>query len=260
MSEGLQFWAAFPARLRRLAKFLFARDSHMVGFLIIGTPLSLLFGVALGKYLLPLVQALVAFPLFLFLVGRQRWGRAFLALALWAFLGSVSVGVASYFWPAHMETTVLNGREYQGEMFHWIATGVGPEGDIRQFLPKHLLHFGVFSLLTFASAGFLGLVMGSILVNYMSFYVGTLLLQAEQFWSVLVIGWPPWAILRVLGFILVAVFLAALTIRFFTSLKLDLEGAKRCLAAGVVLLTLDVVLKWSLAPIWRSLLDEYTVL
>ncbi|HUV12638.1 MAG TPA: hypothetical protein VMY18_03280, partial [Acidobacteriota bacterium] len=89
---------------------------------------------------------------------------------------------------------------------------------------------------------------------------GMLLLQAERFWAVLALGWPPWAVLRVLGFILVAVFLAALTIRLFTSVKLDLAGAKRCLAAGAVLLTLDVILKWSLAPIWRSLLDAYTVL
>ncbi len=260
MSEVLAFSAAFRESLKRLLHFLFARDSRVVAFLIIGAPLSLLFGLALGKYLLPLVQALVAFPLFLFLVARRRWSRAFLAMALWAFLGSVSVGIASYLWPARMEATVLNGREYQGEMFHWIETGVGPEGDIQQFLPQHLLHLGVFILLTFLSAGFLGLVMGSVLVNYMSFYVGLLLLQAERFWLVLALGWPPWAVLRVLGFILAAVFLAALTIRLFTSLKLDLTGAKRCLAAGAVLLMLDVVLKWSLAPIWRSLLGAYTTL
>jgi len=260
MSEALAFKETVPERLKRFLHFLFARDSHVVAFLIIGTPLSLLLGIALGKYLLPLVQALVAFPLFLFLVARQRWARAFLAMALWAFLGSASVGMVSYLWPARMEVTVLRGQEYQGEMFHWIKTGVGPEGDIQQFLPQHLLHFGLFSLLTFLSAGFLGLAMGSVLVNYMSFYVGTLLLQAEQFWAVLALGWPPWAVLRVLGFILVAVFLAALTIRSFTSLKLELAGAQRCLAAGAVLLVLDVVLKWSLAPFWRSLLDAFTVL
>jgi hypothetical protein len=260
MVEVFESGAKFKERLRNSTHFFFSRDSQIFGFLLIGTPLSLLVGVLLGKYLLPLVQALVAFPPFLFLVARQRWSRAFLAMVFWALLGSISVGFASYFWPAHMEEAILNGPEYQGEMFHWIETGVGPEGDIRQFLPQHLLHFGVFSLLTVLSAGLLGLVMGSVLVNYMSFYVGTLLLQAEQFWAVLLMGWPPWAILRVLGFILAAVFMAALTFRYVSSVELDLKGAKWCMTTAVVLLGFDILLKWSLAPIWRVLLERFTVL
>jgi hypothetical protein len=260
MVEELWTGTKFKEKLGGLEHLLFSNDSQIVWFLIIGTPLSLLVGVFLGKYLLPLVQALIAFPPFLFLVARQRWSRAFLAMTLWALLGTFSVGIASYFWPAHMESTILNGPEYQGEMFNWIETGVGPEGDIQQFLPQHLLHFGVFSLLTFLSAGLLGLVMGSVLVNYMSFYVGTLLLQAEQFWAVLLMGWPPWAILRVLAFILAAVFLAALTFRYVSSVKMDIGGAKRCMAVAVALLALDILLKWSLAPIWRSLLKDFTEL
>lgn len=252
--------SALTKRLEGLGHLLFTPDKRAVAFLLIGTPLSLLVGVAAGRYLLPFVQTLVAFPLFLFLILKQRWKQAFLAMTLWAFLASLSVGIASYYWSSYMEGTILNGPEYQGEMFHWIATGEGREGDIRRFLPQHLLHFGAFSLLTFLSAGFFGLVIGSVLVNYMSFYVGTLLLQAESFWPVLVMGWPPWAILRVLGFVLVAVFLAAMTIHLFTSIKQDLSGARRCLAAGALLLLLDVLLKWVLAPFWGTLLAEYTLL
>lgn len=181
-----------------------------------------------------------------------------MGMALWAFLISVVIGIASYGRPESMESVILNAREYQGEMFHWINTGVGPEGDVRQFLPQHLLHFGVFSLVTFLSVGFLGLVMGSALVNYMSFYVGTLLLHSERFWAVLVLAWPPWAVLRVFGFILAAIFLAALAMRILTGSKEKAEGAERYLIIGGMLLISDVFLKWTLAPTWRLLLDAYT--
>jgi hypothetical protein len=232
----------------------------MVAFLVVGTLISVLFGISLGKFLLPVIQALFVFPLFLFLVSRQQWRRAFVGMALWAFLSSVVIGVASYGWNEAMGSVILNAREYQGEMFHWIRTGVGPEGDLRQFLPQHLLHFGVFSLVTFLSVGFLGLVMGSILVNYMSFYVGTLLIQAERFWIVLVLAWPPWAVFRVLGFILAAIFFSAIAIRILTRSKEKSEGSVQYLAIGGIFLVSDVLLKWTLAPTWRVLLEAFTLL
>ena len=108
------------------------------------------------------------------------------------------------------------------------------------------------------SVGFLGLAMGAVLVNYMSFYVGTLLIHAEPLWPVLLLAWPPWAILRVFGFILAAIFLSAVAVRILTRSKERVEGAAYCLVAGVMLLVSDVLLKWMFAPTWRLLLDACT--
>ena len=75
--------------------------------------------------------------------------------------------------PEAARESILEARVTAQEMFGWIATGEGKENEWRQFLPEHLLHLGVFLLLTWASGGYLGLVLGAALVAYMSYFVGS---------------------------------------------------------------------------------------
>ena len=56
---------------------------------------------------------------------------------------------------------ILNGAKYQTEMFHWIKTGAGAEGNPVQFVPQHLIHFIIFCVLSAISAGLLSLLMGA---------------------------------------------------------------------------------------------------
>jgi len=176
----------------------------------------------------------------------------------WAVLLALLVGLLSLLATGFMETKILHGADYKQEMFRWVSTGIGPEGDIRQFLPQHALHFLIFAILTLISGGFLGLVMGSSLMNYMSFYVGALLVEADSFIGVLLLAWPPWAVVRVTGFILIAMAFSAIVLSRFRPEGSDRRQIRFYSILGVSLLLLDVVLKWGLAGTWQELLKRLT--
>ena len=239
-------------------KFSFENRSHLVVYLFLSTPLAVLLGIAVGKFFLPWVQAAAVFPLYLHTLARGEWKLTSFLMAGWAILVAVLVGVLTFYEPAIMEDHILHAGAYKKEMFHWISTGIGPEGDIQQFLPQHLLHLLTFVVLTLISGGFLGLVMGSSLMNYMSFYVGSLLAEAESSFGVLVLAWPPWAVSRVAGFILIAMVLSLLVLRRFRPSNSDRKQIKLYSLMGFSLILLDVVLKWVLAGVWQQLLRSLT--
>lgn len=217
-------------------------------------------GAGLSRWILPVLQTAVFFPIYYHHLQRKEWMRAFGLSLLWAVSLSATVIVLSWHAPERAGEMIINGKEYQKEMFVWIATGVGAESDIREFLPLHVTHLVLFIVLTFVSGGMFGLLMGSVLLNYMSFYVGTLLGHATNVIAVLALAWPPWAILRVTGFILVAIALSSLAYRRvgLQSLGHDLE--KDIGRNGLILLTFDILLKWGLAPLWQAWLSRLTLL
>lgn len=239
-------------------KSLFRDRYHRIIYLSASTPLALFLGILLGKFLLPWVQAAAVFPLYWYTLSRGNWRQTASLMLGWAVLLAVLVGLLSFLATGFMETKILNGAAYKKEMFHWVSTGAGPEGDVRQFLPQHALHFLIFAVLTLVSGGFLGLVMGSSLMNYMSFYVGALLVEADSFIGVLLLAWPPWAIVRVTGFILVAMAFSPLVLSRFFPERSDRRQIRFYSILGVSLLLLDVILKWRLAGTWQELLKSLT--
>src|SRR5260370_6187156 len=100
---------------------------------------------------------------------RDYFAACQLGLA-WALLLSFGVVLLVVFAPAAARAVILNGEPYRREMFGWIATGVAPENSWRLFLPLHFSHLALFLLLTLASGGYLGLVLGAALVGYMSYF------------------------------------------------------------------------------------------
>jgi hypothetical protein len=66
----------------------------------------------------------------------------------------------------------LNGQRYQQEMFAWVRTGVGAEGDATRFLPQHAWHALLFCALSAATGSIASMPMGAALVHYMGQYVG----------------------------------------------------------------------------------------
>lgn len=235
-------------------------EKFVPGYLLIAVPISVLLGLVLGKFVLPLLQTLVLFPVFGILLMREAWGQALRTACIWALCNALAVGFLSYLQPAVLQDTIILGQEYQQEMFGWIETGVGKEGDVTQFLPEHLLHAGVFSIVTALSGGFLGLIMGSVLLNYMSFYVGTLLTFADNLPVTLVLAWPPWALVRVLAFILIACPLSGILWCRLSNRKPQWKDFKRFLFIGVSLLVVDIVLKWCLASFWQNWLKNLVTL
>jgi hypothetical protein len=227
-------------------------------YLLLTTPLAIMLGICAGKFLLPVIQAIAIFPLYFCLLSRAAWRQTASVMIIWALLVAIWVGLTSHYQPTLMESSILNAGAYRDEMFHWISTGVGPEGSIRLFLPQHALHFLVFSLLTLLSAGFLGLVMGSVLMNYMAYYVGVLLLEAESVNNVLLLAWPPWAMIRVGGFIVFAMALSMLTFRRFCPSVMERRKIRNYALLGLGMLVVDVILKWALAGIWQDSLKRFT--
>jgi len=167
-----------------------------------------------GGWLLGLLSPLTVYLSFAARVReRDYWGAWRLGI-LWALLLSTGVILLVFLMPEAARDGIVQGERYRQEMFSWIATGEGKENDWRQFLPEHLLHLAVFLLLTWASGGYLGLVLGAILTAYMSYFVGSY--AAESGHPVLgsFAAWVPWSVIRVCAFVLFgAVFARPLLVR-----------------------------------------------
>lgn len=161
-----------------------------------------------GKWLLPFVAPLT---LYVWFSRRVRLGDRFGAWKIgmaWAGLLSLGVVLLVYLLPAAAAAGILNGEPYRAEMFTWIETGVGRENTPAEFLPQHLVHLGAFLVLAYVSAGYLGLVLGSALVAYMSYFVASYAAEAERWLVGPLVAWVPWSVLRVAAFVLLGVVVA----------------------------------------------------
>ena len=224
-------------------------------FLIVVTPLLTLLGYFLKiPWLLPLLQVLPAYPLMVRDLKTRRWELAVLRMLLWAALIGSTVEVLALLSPASGEISIFHGMAYRDEMLLWIRTGIGKESSPLHFLPEHAFHLALFVILSLVSGGFLSLVLGAVLMNYMSFYVGSLLGIARLPWVVLLYGWPPWALLRVVAFVILGVVLSAPLLERLAGGPLVMERKRMWVLAAGAGLMLDVTLKTMLAPHWSAML------
>lgn len=211
-----------------------------------------------GPVLLPVLATLAVYPVLALLIARRQRRAAVFATLLWAASLSASVIALTARRPDAMEPVVLNGAAYRDEMFGFIRTGQGRESDPARFLPQHLLHLGAFCLLAFLSAGLLGIALGAVLVGFMSFYVGSLAAAGGSPALAFALGWPPWAILRVVAFVLLGVALAEpLLLAARSRVRPAAVGAstrRPWYLIATALLVADAILKYLLAPGWGTLL------
>ena len=234
------------------------------GVLVAGPSLLAPLAVLLARafptpFLLPLFATAAVYPAMAALLLRSRRLAACATALLWAAALSTAVIAAARRDVASMERVILNGGAYRDEMFAFVRTGQGREGDPARFLPQHLLHLAAFVVLSASSGGLLGMALGAILVGYMSYYVGSLAAAGGAPWTALLLGWPPYAILRVVAFIVAGVCLAEpllfATARRLTGSPLPTPAPRaRWYLAAVLLLLGDLVLKLFLAPVWSGLL------
>lgn len=223
--------------------------------LLVATPLLSTAGYFLRLgWLLPLLQAIPAYAVMVLDLKRGRLGAAVGHMLTWAALLAFTVGTLTAFAPAAGEAGILHGPAYRDEMLAWVRSGEGKESSPSRFLPEHALHLAAFVLLALASGGFLALLMGAVLMNYMSFYVGSLLAIAQSPATVLFYGWPPWAALRVIGFVILGVVLAVPLLRRVTEIPLTPDYRRAWLAAALGCILLDAALKVMLAPRWSGIL------
>jgi hypothetical protein len=139
-------------------------------------------------------------------------------------------------------------------MLAWVRTGVGPESDPSTFVPRHLAYAGVFSAAAVATGGALAMPMGAVLMNSMGDYVGSLARQGTNPLVLVVLGWHPWAIVRIIGFVILGVVLSGVVLSRVWHFGYSLRRQQRWIGVGVGLLAIDIALKWALAPAWSPLL------
>ncbi|HZF11693.1 MAG TPA: hypothetical protein VFE33_23145 [Thermoanaerobaculia bacterium] len=226
-----------------------------MSWLLALTPLLPLLGLLPGgRFLLPLVAPLTLYPDFLDRVRRRDYLGAWSRGLVWALLLSAGVIALVHFLPGAAGEAIWNGEPYRKEMFGWIATGEAPENHPAVFLPIHFLHLGLFVLLTWASAGYLGLVLGAALVGYMSYFVGSYAVASAHPLLGAVAAWVPWSVIRVFAFVLLgSLFARPLLVRRvwpFERLETQLMG----LAASGILI--DVLMKSLLAPSYGLFLRQ----
>lgn len=205
-----------------------------------------------GRWLLPLLAPLPLYPAFVRRVREGRYGAAWSLAMLWAALLSLGVVLLVYRAPDLAAAGILRGEAYRQEMFDWIATGTGKEVSPARFLPEHLLHLGAFLLLTWASGGYLGLVLGALLMGYMSYFVGAFGAASGSPLLGAIAAWVPWSVVRVAAFVLFGALLARpLWVR--RALPFG-PRERRLLALAAAGIVADLLLKTALAPAYGEML------
>ena len=208
-------------------------------------------------WLTPILGAAVAYPIFLQLVHRKQYGRTAVVMLLWAILQSLAVGIATIGFPETAAETILSGPRYATEMLHWIQTGEGAEGALRLFLPLRLRNYLIFCGLCCLSVSSTALLFGTWQLNYMNFYVAELVRASVHPWVAVLVGWPPWSVLRVTGFILTGIALAVVGLNGIARLRkqpVRQSFPTPYLWMGMGLVMADIVVKTALAPTWQQVL------
>ena len=221
----------------------------------LATTLSYALGWALGiPALVPVLNTLASFP---FMVAALRRGKLRLAIArmlVWAFAMGVCATILSYAQPWRTDALFLRGESYRSEMFAWVLTGRGVESDPARFIPQHLFHATVFVACALVTGGTIAMAMGAVLMNYMGHYVGALAAASAHPLTTMVLGWHPWAVIRVVSFVTLGVALSGPVLSRLGGFRFDWRAARPLLGWAALGLLMDLLLKWLLAPTWQKLL------
>jgi hypothetical protein len=231
------------------------RGWSIAALIVAGSILSYAVGWLIGvPALVPILNTLASFP-FMFAALRRGNVRAAIArMLIWALTLGACATLLSYAQPWRTDTLFLRGAPYRAEMFAWVLTGRGAESTPSQFIPQQALQASVFALLALASGGMLAMPIGAVLMNYMGHYVGTLAASSARPGLTMVLGWHPWAVIRVVSFVTIGVILAAPVLARVGRFTVDWRAAGAPLMWASAGLVIDVVMKSLLAPAWQRLL------
>ncbi len=225
--------------------------------IVFGTPLSYVAGGLIGiPALLPVLNVLPAFPFMVTALRRGRIDEAIGRMLVWAAALAVCSTTASYLAPVETSGLFIRGDAYRREMFLFILTGQGAEGDIRQFLSQHTAHAAIFCGLALATGSVLAMPLGAVLMNYMGHYVGALGSASLHPWRALVLAWVPWSLVRIASFVTLGVVLGGPVLSRLFRFEYRLRDQRRWLLLAGAGLVADVLLKWTLAPWWRLLIKS----
>ena len=212
------------------------------------------------RFSLPFLISLPPYFLMISLLYRGRRREAVYLMLFWAFLLGAVMSLLVYFLPEKTAVSIINGPPYRDEMFYWVKTGIGKEGTPSLFIPEHLIHLGVFLLLSLVSASFLAIALGAVLVDYMAFYVGSLLLHSRSFALTFLLGWHFWSLIRIVAYVILGVVLAEPLLSRILKYPFRLRDVKWYLLIAGICLIADILLKALFAPSLRSVLLRLVIL
>jgi len=225
--------------------------------IVLGTAVSYVAGAFLGVPLLvPILNVVPAFPFMIDSLRHRRVGEAIGRMLVWATALGVCATTASYLAPVETARLFIHADDYRREMFWFILTGHGAEGDIRQFLPQHAGHAAMFCGLALATGSALAMPLGAMLMNYMGHYVGALGAASTHPWRALGLAWVPWSLVRIASFVTLGVVLGGPVLARVFGFEYRLSEQRRWIALAAAGLLVDVLLKWALAPSWRVLIKS----
>jgi len=151
---------------------------------------------------LPAIQGLLGFVAFATAWRMAGPLVAALAVGAWA-LGSTLTGIPAFRGrPREADRLVLGASRYRSEMLEWLSTGRGPESRPLATLRAHLVELAVYLVAALASANLLSIVMGALLLNRMNVYVACLLAAARRPWTVRLLAWNSWSLVRVASYVM----------------------------------------------------------
>ncbi len=230
---------------------------------LLSTVAGFLFGVYVHHILLLVFTSIPIYVVYLFQFKIEHYMRALVHVLLWAVTISITIISLTLASPFLASKAILSAISYTEEMFQWIATGLGAEGNPSIFIPMHLLNAGIFTLLSLVTAGFLALLFGAYQMNYMNYYVGILLLNMahpalNDYVVVFLLSWPVYAILRVFGFISIGIATTIpLTSRLFRK-TMNKKALTKYMSIGLILIILDIAVKIFAASYYQKLLYDLT--
>lgn len=220
-----------------------------------GTAVSYAAAVAVGvPALVPFFNVVPAFPFMIASLRRGRVGEAIGRMLIWAAALAVCATVLSYLDTAEAGRLFIRGETYRQEMFQYLATGQGAEGDPRVFIPVHLMHAAVFCALAIVTGATLAMPLGAALMNYMSYYAGALGAASAAPWQTMLLAWVPWALLRIAAFVTLGVVLGGPVLARVARFDYRWREHRRWITLAGAGLAADILLKWALAPAWREMI------
>ena len=223
--------------------------------IVLATILSYVLGWGIGMpIMLPILNTLASFPFMVLALTRGDLRLAAARMLLWALTMGMTATCLSYARPSQTGALFLRGDAYRTEMIAWVMTGQGAESTPSQFIPEQAGHAVLFAALALATGGVAAMPMGAVLMNYMGSYVGGLAAISRHPGLTAVLAWHPWAVIRVISFVVIGVVLSAPVLSRLGKFRVDWAAARPLLLGAGAGLLADVVLKTLLAPAWQRLL------
>jgi hypothetical protein len=150
---------------------------------------------------LPLVQGLLGWVAFFAAWRVAGPGTAALAVGGWA-LGLTVVAL----WVFHgardlVDRRVLGAARYRREMLAWLTSGKGFAARPVATARAHAVELAAYLIAAVSTANFLSIVIGAVLLNKMNAWVASLLEAARRPWTVRLLAWNLWSVVRVAAYV-----------------------------------------------------------